>query len=159
MKRTLTMLIVPAAVFILLVLMIPWYQAYAPSAQAPAADPYEGWATATQSAGAFRYPDPLHGSYVSAVAWPPELSLASTTCKTGTKLIGNSEYCYREESEGAAGSTYVTYVYARGAHELTFTLRYPQCANYDEPSQSSCKLEQETFDVDTLAARILSSVQ
>lgn len=156
MKR----LLIAAAVLILLVLMIPWYQAYAPSAQTPANDPYEGWGTATTNGFTFRYPDPWHGTYVSASAWPPEVSVASSTsCSTTLKIIGGRSYCVTEESEGAAGSVYVTYTYKAEGEQVTFTLRYPQCANYDEPQQGACTLEQQTLDVDTLAARMLESVQ
>jgi hypothetical protein len=118
----------------------------------------------------FSYPE-LTTTYVSAAEWPPKVeqlddfSCAPTdngpTGKVEKRTINGKVYCVTIESEGAAGSTYVTYGYTtdRGDAVLraTFTLRFPQCLNYDDPNQTSCKNEQASFNVDTLAAGILGS--
>ncbi len=125
----------------------------------------------------FSYPDPLPTTYISSVDWPPQVTMtAGTLTCAGSgaassseiipagmlKVINTRTYCVSKESEGAAGSTYTTYNYATAQGDfvanITFTLRTPQCMNYDEPKQSACKNEQAQFDVDALADRILESV-
>ena len=78
-------------------------------------------------------------------------------------MMGDRAHCIVKTSEGAAGSTYMTYEYITGqgdflAH-VKFTLRFPQCMNYDEPQQGACKAEQATFDIDGLVDRIASSIR
>jgi hypothetical protein len=71
-------------------------------------------------------------------------------------------YCVTKQSEGAAGSVYTTYQYETALGDsiatVLFTLRTPQCLNYDNPQQSACISEQTGFDVDVLADRILDSM-
>lgn len=136
-------------------------------------DAYEGWSEATNGGITFKYPNPFHGTYISAAEWPPLVErvvnkYSCNTTITGTdgpvphleeKTINGTTYCVSTSSEGAAGSTYITYEYAREGIRGVFTFRFPQCLNYDEPEQGACKLEQQTFDIDTLADRILSSVR
>lgn len=115
----------------------------------------------------FLYPVALGTSFIatSSVGWPPEVSFASTTlsCDAGGRVaVGDRTLCVSRESEGAAGSTYTTFRYAAafggGTASTTFTLRFPQCLNFDEPAQSACRQEEATYDVDGLADRILSSI-
>jgi hypothetical protein len=123
----------------------------------------------------FMYPDPLTTKFVTTQDWPPIVTMTSgeyvcvkgnTKDNTGVVTehsVGNKKYCVTTSSEGAAGSTYTTYEYVRKqgdflAH-MTFTLRYVQCMNYDEPNQTACKTEQTGFDVDSLADRIVSSIR
>jgi hypothetical protein len=79
------------------------------------------------------------------------------------KTIGGSLYCVATSAEGAAGSTYTSYEYATTQGDfltkVSFTLRTPQCMNYDEPEQSACKTDQANFNVDALADRIASSLK
>ena len=42
---------------------------------------------------------------------------------------------------------------------LTFTLRWVQCLNYDEPKAFACKAEQASFDVNSLAGRLAATVK
>lgn len=131
------------------------------------ADLYEGWSEVSANGLTFRYPDPFPGSYVSAATWPPEVErTAGYACDEGTnqffhteeKVINGTTYCLSKVSEGAAGSTYIDYEYAKEGIKVSFSLRFPQCANYDKPQQDECLVEQDTFESDTLADRILSSV-
>lgn len=122
----------------------------------------------------FNYPTTLPSSSVMSSEWPPAITvtdgkpscsgLDSQVSAAGSKLskfIGGSQYCVITTSEGAAGSTYITYMYEtmRGAKlvTLSFTLRKVQCMNYDEPERSSCMAEQASFDPDALASQIIES--
>lgn len=123
----------------------------------------------------FRYPESLETNYISTVDWPPQVQITPEpfTCtsagdvidragKTEEKVINGTQYCVSEISEGAAGSIYHQYAYGFELGEstvyLTASLRFVQCANYDEPEQSDCKNEQETFEIDTLMDRIVQTL-
>jgi hypothetical protein len=69
---------------------------------------------------------PLTTKYIKAVDWPPKIEITNGrfSCTeagaenapaglTERKNIGGVEYCVTRESEGAAGSTYTQYAYAR----------------------------------------------
>lgn len=124
----------------------------------------------------FESPEKVGTGYVSTVDWPPVLNVYDTsyTCteageaiaragKTERVYVNGSEYCKTTLLEGAAGSTYGQYAYAfeREGKTLifTFSLRYVQCLNYDEPKQSACKLEQESLNVDALVDGMAKSVK
>ena len=123
----------------------------------------------------FSYPRELPTTYVSAVDWPPvvELTAGEYVCAaTGDvdrpeqreeRTVDGKSYCRTLTAEGAAGSTYTTYHYttAQGDFLVTvsFTLRTPQCLNYDEPNQSACIAEQASFDADALTDRIAASLR
>lgn len=126
----------------------------------------------------FSYPKPVPTTYVTTQYWPPLVTMTSEdfSCKEGSalnseakqsqfarKTIGGSLYCVATSVEGAAGSTYTSYEYetAQGDFltKVSFTLRTPQCMNYDEPEQSACKTEQANFNIDALADRIASSLK
>jgi hypothetical protein len=126
----------------------------------------------------FLYPNPLPTQYITAQEWPPLVEIATSTfsCIEGNSvaadgsphvlvqhMISNHVYCVGISAEGAAGSTYTQYTYTTpigtGTAHITFTLRTPQCMNYDDPEQSVCKTEQSHFAVDALAHRIATSIQ
>ncbi|MES2748961.1 MAG: hypothetical protein V4606_01020 [Patescibacteria group bacterium] len=136
------------------------------------------WVYATTSASGtqFNYPNPLPTIYVSAVEWPPQVVVTEGTvsCLEGDmashsgevtsstqRVINNQSYCVSESKQGAAGTSYTQYQYAtkRGDFVVSvlFTLKTPQCMNYDEPRQSECQSEQAAFPVDELASRIIGS--
>lgn len=124
----------------------------------------------------FSYPATLGTTYVSLVDWPPVLTVAKDTnvrCslagsetassgKTERATINGREYCVTRQSEGAAGSMYHTYAYSfpneNDLLTLTFTLRFVQCMNYDEPNASNCTAEQSAFDADNLVDRMAQTV-
>lgn len=107
----------------------------------------------------------LPAEYVSTPerVWPPETTFLTgdfsceegggqmlTFGETREKEIEGVVYCVSIASEGAAGSTYTTYVYTTTHGEYiartTFTLRFVQCENYDEPKKTECKDTQGNFD-------------
>lgn len=123
------------------------------------------WAVATSSQASWRYPADIRTSYIGTVDWPPQLQVVneafacteagSETSRAGITermTVGGNEYCRTVVSGAAAGSRYEQYAFAfpDGSRTLifTFTLRFPQCDNYDEPRRSACKEEQSSFDVD-----------
>ena len=63
-------------------------------------------------------------------------------------------YCVESLSEGAAGSTYTSYTYTTlkkgNLVKVNFTLRFPQCDNYDDPQKSECKQERTIFNPDSI---------
>lgn len=126
----------------------------------------------------FMYPRLLPTTYVSGVEWPPIIERTANTysCSEGPitaadgplketvrRMVEDREYCITTMDEGAAGSLYRTYEYAFEfggvAHRAMFTLRFPQCENYDEPQRSLCSNEQQTFDIDGLMDRIAQSIR
>jgi hypothetical protein len=126
----------------------------------------------------FMYPKVLETKYITASEWPPKLEMQAGDFVCTMSLGGRSEspmgkvqkitiegreYCVITVAEGAAGSTYTTYQYTTKQGDflprLTFTLRTPQCMNYDEPSQSACKFEQSTYSVNGLADKMMSSIR
>ncbi|MES2135311.1 MAG: hypothetical protein V4449_03670 [Patescibacteria group bacterium] len=126
----------------------------------------------------FMYPNPLPTKFVTAQDWPPvvEIVAGEFSCTEGDAItqdgvqqhlalrtIGNHTYCVGTSSEGAAGSTYTSYEYSTKQGDslvrVVFTLRMPQCLNYDEPDQTECKAEQASFNADALADRIVSSIR
>lgn len=137
----------------------------------------EDWETATDaSAGvSFKYPKELGLTYVHPIDWPPQVrvsdgsfSCASTGSEidrageTTTQIIGDHTYCVTKMIEGAAGSTYTQYTYVvmhlGKLVTMTFTIQMPQCGNYDEPKMNTCTQEQQTFNTNDLADRIIRNI-
>ena len=124
----------------------------------------------------FLYPETLQTTYISTVDWPPQVltNEESFTCTeagstaeraggTMRTVIDDNEYCVTKVSEGAAGSTYTSYAYARsmtsgGTTIMTFSLRMPQCGNYDDPEQSVCMSEQATFSIDPIVGAMFATL-
>lgn len=117
----------------------------------------------------FEYPHTITTEFVKTVDWPPQIEIADeaftcTEAGTQSETINGNTYCVTKSSEGAAGSTYVTYAYAfpfgQKTATFTFTIRFPQCLNYDEPNATGCTLEQADFkpinQVDRMAQTIES---
>jgi hypothetical protein len=126
----------------------------------------------------YLYPEALPTSFITASEWPPlvEEVASNPACKEGPvtaadgpekrvekHTVGDREYCVTLSEEGAAGSTYRSYEYAFEfggfPYRIAFTLRYPQCANYDEPQRGACTSEQANYSVDGLVDRIAQTVQ
>lgn len=123
----------------------------------------------------FSYPERLPTSFVSAVEWPPAIERISGSyacaesagdgagvAKKEKRTPEGHEYCVSLTSEGAAGSVYNSYDYEfplNGAmYRISFTLRLPQCLNYDEPQQGACKAEQANLNIDSIVDRIAQSI-
>jgi len=118
----------------------------------------------------------LSTNYVKTVEWPPQMQQLDKpfTCieagseiqsagKTESRIINGRMYCVTTLTEGAAGTIYTQYVYAFAREEktviLNFSLKRPQCANYDEPEKSACENEQNTFDVDNMVDAMVQSLR
>ncbi len=125
----------------------------------------------------FKYPEPLPTKYVVAQDWPPKVTMVAEefACEPGSavgadgemkrfalRTLDGSDYCVGFSAEGAAGSTYTSYEYSTDQGDfvtrVSFTLRTPQCMNYDDPERGICKTEQALFTTDALAVDILSSL-
>jgi len=132
--------------------------------------------TATSSSVTFQYPDTLGTSYISLTDWPPALQVLEEefSCteagneteragQTERRTIGGQEYCVTTVSEGAAGSIYRQYAYAfpleAGTAIFTFSLRFPQCLNYDEPQQTACLAEEQNLQLDTLVDEMRATLE
>ncbi len=122
------------------------------------------------------YDTSLSTTYIKKVGdvWPPAVTTIESAfiCKespltsqergtTTLKEIQGVPYCVTVTNEGAAGSTYRTYIYSSAAGEktlsTTFTLQSTECMNYDNPQQSECLEERKNFDSDILAYNIIEN--
>jgi hypothetical protein len=138
----------------------------------------EDWMTFTDQnqSVSFQYPKDFGTVYEHPVDWPPIVAVSdgawscaptpaenSFSERISEKIINNRVYCIEAKSEGAAGSIYTEYKYAgeiSGKLIVTsFMVRAVQCTNYDEPKQSECVRERETFDLDAAIGRIMDTVK
>lgn len=109
-------------------------------------------------------PDPnvLLTKYIDGHEWPPKVTVSDDAFSCAdpgvTRTVDDRTYCVEATTGAAAGSTYTEYVYrtVRDGKLITlaFTLRYPQCMNYDVPQQTECLHEREAFDLDGVVDRI-----
>ncbi len=124
----------------------------------------------------FQYPEKIPATYIYTVDWPPKVEIVDSpfTCteagseiaragKTEKITVNNHTYCVTKESEGAAGSIYTNYAYAMEKENktviFTFSLRFVQCANYDDPQKASCTAERGAFDIDSIMDTIINSTR
>jgi len=143
----------------------------------PEADKHADWQTCkdVQSGLEFKYPKELEAKYITPQEWPFKVSFvkgdfncqaqdgsASLPSRIISTAISGKTYCVEAMSEGAAGSTYTTYVYSvkknDGVLKADFIFRYPQCLNYDEPRKTACQTERADFNLDSLVDEILNTV-
>jgi len=135
------------------------------------------WATTTNDQGiTFQYPKELLAKYVSVAEWPPVIKIETGTysCQTtpqeissmsditSQRMVDDRTYCVNIKNEGAAGSTYSSYAYTTTKNgklvNVSFTLQYPNCNNYDEGQSQACTSEREAFDIDSTVDRIVQSI-
>ncbi len=133
--------------------------------------------TFTDSASgiSFSYPEKLGTTYINTVDWPPKVQLieeafachpaGSETSQAGITenlTVNGHTYCVTRESEGAAGSTYTNYAYAFPNNDntiiLTFSLRFPQCANYEDPQKTACESEKNSLNINNVVDQIRGSI-
>lgn len=124
----------------------------------------------------FRYPEALKANFIQVHDWPPAVQILETpySCtsagsemeragRTEERLIGSKIFCVTEVLGAAAGSMYTQYAYAFSVGGktaiLTFSIRSPQCANYDEPNQSLCSAERDAFNIDGIVDQIAGSLE
>lgn len=113
----------------------------------------------------------LNLTYVTTVDWPPvaRLDASAYSCteagtptdrtgETRKVTLDGKEWCRTVVTEGAAGSVFHQYAYTTAEQNqtlaVTFSVRMPQCANYDEPQQTACETEQEAFDPDSVVREL-----
>jgi len=137
-----------------------------------------GWQTYADPANnlEFQYPQTLTAQYIFIVSWPPQIKISqdpfncdetptesSLPNRVSQRLVDDRVYCVKAESEDATGSIYTTYNYTGQLDDksvtLTFTLRFPQCLNYNDPKQTECQNEREAFDLDGVMDRIFQSLK
>jgi hypothetical protein len=145
-------------------------------AQCPALNIPDTWQATTSAGFSFRYPANFGTTYVKPVDWPPQIEQvpAPFECtqagleearagQTEQRAIGARSYCVTTLTEGAAGTIYKQYAHAvtRGVETLilTWSLRQPQCANYNDPERSACESEVASFSPDNLIDKIVSSIE
>jgi hypothetical protein len=138
------------------------------------ADEEDEWLLAVHPEFSFRYPADSGSDYVEYTDWPAEIRLTEEayTCteagaetdragRTEAVTIGGEEFCRTVITEGAAGSTFRQYAYAfahaEGTAILTFSVRMPQCENYDGSERTACTGQQEEFDADTLVGQMMDT--
>ncbi len=122
----------------------------------------------------FAFPQSLGTTYISTVDWPPVVRVeedvyncteaGEETARAGQteeQFINGHTYCVTVVSEGAAGSVYRMYSYNFVYHEqnvfVTFSLRFPQCANYPEEERLSCQEEQDSFEPGELVDQTITN--
>jgi hypothetical protein len=148
---------------------------------------HTGWLTSTDAKTglSFQYPSTLGTQYISLTDWPPKIQVLNTAyvCtaggseimpagQTAEQTINGRKYCVTKESEGAAGSIYTMYAYATpidlqnlpqtgngNTIIFTFSLRFVQCANYDEPNRTACENERASFTVDNTVDQIVKTLK
>lgn len=137
----------------------------------------ELWKTFTDSKQkmTFKYPGNLFLKYMDVNEWPPKVSiqdgafscketpaLSSLSKRTIKQVIGEQTYCIYASSEGTAGSVYTDYSYSTEMDNKTVTIklrmRYPNCANYEDPERKDCQKERETFNLDGIVGGMVGSV-
>lgn len=133
------------------------------------------WNETENSLVSFYHPSDFASDYVTTVDWPPQVNVddnpyacveagEETERAGGTEevTVGGNEYCRTVVAEGAAGSTYRQYAYAFSRDNetaiLTFSVRFPQCANYEAEESEDCTADQEDFDPDALADQMVESM-
>lgn len=150
----------------------------APAPTTPAAVPGYTAYTDPDSGRSLQYPATLGTSYIHTVDWPPKIAVDETpfTCTpagsatapagiTDEETINGHTYCVTKETGAAAGSIYDTYAYAFPFDNntetaiLTFSLQYPQCANYEDPQKTACSTEENSFAIGPIADTIAQTVQ
>ncbi len=124
-----------------------------------------------ETAASFHFPATLPTKYISTVDWPPQTKTIEspfTSCtpagieteragETKEVVINNRTFCVTKVSDGAAGSMYTQYAYVIGEKDktlaTTFSLRFVQCGNYNEPEKKACEQERAKFDIDALMSQ------
>lgn len=135
------------------------------------------WKIATTSAGiVFQYPPLLPTTYIHAVDWPPTVAVVSgpfsctQTSEANTlpqtveqKTINGRVYCVMSGTQGAAGSRYTSYQYKTVLGDrvvrFSFSIRAPQCGNYEDPQKTACENEEGTFSIDDVVGRIIETAR
>lgn len=127
------------------------------------------------TSSSFDFPTDLDTDYITTSEWPPLIQFVESpySCLGDKDILDTSnqpeviriedrEYCKTSIKEGAAGSVYINYTYSL-PHEdstivISFSLREPQCQNFEQEEADLCEQEQENFDPDILIDSVVSEV-
>lgn len=140
-----------------------------------AGDDSTPWLSTSTPSATIKYPASLSTAYLTPTDWPPSVNVTDekfscteggeATARAGqteARKINGRDYCVTAVTEGAAGSIYTEYAYAFPREDqtviLTFSVRAPQCGNYNEPERAACTKEQNDFNLDDLVDRIAESL-
>jgi hypothetical protein len=101
----------------------------------------------------------VNDKYIHPIKWPPVVVISNTKFACKTSLVNG--YCVTKSAEGAAGSTYTTYTYAKPygskTASLSFTIQSTQCLNYDEPQRGECVQKQADYDLLPIVVSLMNS--
>lgn len=178
-KNVLWAIIGIAVLILLVVLFVRWGRGGIPNTGQNATSTMQGWLDSADSARGidFKYPAKLDTKYIQAFDWPPQVAVidgplkctpgGTTTARAGKtekQTIGGHEYCVTTIVEGAAGSTYTQYAFARQMADgrvaiLTFSLRAPTCANYNDPQKTECTNEANSFKIGDVIDKIFGTLK
>lgn len=145
--------------------------------QANDLDPSYNWETETAEEHniSFQYPESLNTDYINETDWPPQARVVDeqfSCTKAGSEteraggteihIINNNVYCVTTVTEGTAGSIYRQYAYASDFNNetliFTFSLRFPQCGNFNDDERQECEDEYNNFNLNDLVDSIVQSV-
>lgn len=128
----------------------------------------------------YMYPDPLPTQFIAAREWPPmvEMTAGEFTCaeesvaataetmtarETVRHAIDDRIYCRTITASEAGRSIDRRYEYVTAQGDflarVVFTLRFPECRNYDASRRDACLLERDSFDINAFADRIAQSIR
>ncbi len=131
--------------------------------------------TDTENGISFQYPETLNTEYIKTTDWPPIVQIVDGpfNCtpagveteragETKSVTINGRNYCVTKVTEGAAGSTYIQYAYGFQRNGripiMAFSLRFPQCGNYDDPKKTECETERANFDIYQIVDQMANSL-
>lgn len=125
------------------------------------------WKTYTDRLLTFKYPVTFDSDYIGMQEWPPKVTVnpGVFSCPGKAHVVDDRSYCVTQESEGAAGSSYITYHYLTNLKSeskvasLEFTLRLPQCANYPETQMTACKTQQDGLKLDQKVDQMVQTIK
>lgn len=126
----------------------------------------------------FRYPEDIDTDYIELFDWPPQVAVLDepfSCTEAGTiteragetmqETINGNVYCVTRIIEGAAGSTFTQYAFAREVDGrvaiFTFSTRAPQCGNYgDENNEQriACEEELRTFNIGNIVDQMFGTL-
>jgi len=125
----------------------------------------------------FQYPETLSAKHISTQEWPPAIAIkdgvyscaktplekSSQMDMTGQRVINGRIYCVNVSNSAAAGSAYSSYNYTTPLNgklvSLSFTLRYPNCGNYEQIQSRECASEREAFNLDAIVDEMVRTIR
>ncbi|MHB1330833.1 MAG: hypothetical protein ACYCY6_02595 [Minisyncoccota bacterium] len=139
------------------------------------------WTTSDDTARGinFMYPEDIDTEYIELLDWPPQVAVIDEpfSCteaggttenagETSREVINGNEYCVTRVVEGAAGSVYTQYAFAREVDDgrvaiFTFSTRAPQCGNYGDENDEDridCEEEMSSFNIGNIVDQMFGTL-